>query len=89
MKKKRALAASRIPDDYDLQHTGPFYTFNDPSQQPNSLTFMVGDNHEMLKITSEGFYVRGKQVPQDAQEAETVYNAFREFLVYHNLARED
>jgi hypothetical protein len=42
-------------------------------------TSTTGDG-ELLKITPEGFYVRGARVPQDAEEAQIVYNAFDEFL---------
>jgi hypothetical protein len=41
----------------------------------------------MLKITRTGFYVRGKLVDQDDKEAEIVYNAFKEWMVYSALTR--
>ena len=41
----------------------------------------------MLKITSDGFYVRGIKVPADEQEAESVYRAFKEFLIWSALIR--
>jgi len=34
---------------------------------------------EVLKITPEGFYVRGQLVPQDEKEAMAVYKAFRQW----------
>ena len=80
MKKKRALSASR---DSDV-----VYEFHDPEAEPNSLSLVIDQTHEMLKITKTGFYVRGQLVPQDEREAEMVYNAFREFLTYHSIARE-
>jgi hypothetical protein len=42
----------------------------------------------MLKVADDGFYVRGTKVPMDDKEAETVYNAFKEFLVWSRLSRE-
>ena len=42
---------------------------------------------EMIKVTKDGFYVRGKKVPADDQEAETVYNAFKQWLTWANLQR--
>lgn len=42
---------------------------------------------EMLKITSEGFYVRGVKVEQDIDEAKRVYEAFRSWLVWTTFAR--
>lgn len=42
---------------------------------------------EMLRISNDGFYVRGKKVAVDDKEAETVYNAFKQFLVWAELNR--
>lgn len=86
MKKKRALAASRIPDDYAQDETGPIYMIRDTSTEPNTIIFNTG-TEEQLKITKTGFYVRGKKVDQDDLEAETVYNALKEFLTYQALTR--
>lgn len=52
----------------------------------NSLTMVAGGT-EMLRVAPEGFYVRGQRVPADAKEAETVYNAFKQFLVWAELNR--
>jgi hypothetical protein len=41
----------------------------------------------MLKITQDAFYVRGQPVTIDAQEANTVYEAFRAWLTWSNLQR--
>ncbi len=60
-------------------------SFNTPSE--NNITCMAG-GVEMLKVAEDGFYVRGKKVPADDKEAETVYNAFKEFLVWSRLHRE-
>ena len=42
---------------------------------------------EMLRVAQDGFYVRGERVPADDKEAETVYNAFKQFLVWAELNR--
>jgi hypothetical protein len=42
---------------------------------------------EMLRVAKDGFYVRGERVPVDDKEAETVYNAFKQFLVWAELNR--
>ncbi len=42
---------------------------------------------EMLRVAQDGFYVRGQRVPADDKEAETVYNAFKQFLVWSELNR--
>ena len=61
------------------------YNFHEP--KPNNITFMQGQT-EMLKVSDDGFYVRGVKVAQDDKEAETVYNAFKEFLVWSRLHRD-
>ena len=86
MKKKRALAASRMPDDYVTEQNGPIYTIRDPGQEPGTI-ILTTETDEMIKISKTGFYVRGKKVEQDDREAEIVYNAFKEFLTYHALTR--
>lgn len=56
------------------------------SEKPNDITFNAGpENDEMLKITADGFYVRGVLVPQDAKEAEAVYKAFRQWMTWNSL----
>ena len=54
---------------------------------PSSITLNTGKNNdsEMIKITDDGFWVRGVKVPQDDKEAETVYNAFKQWLAWANL----
>jgi len=52
--------------------------------KPGSITMTTGQT-EMLKVAPDGFYVRGQKVPVDDQEAEMVYNAFKEFLVWSRL----
>jgi hypothetical protein len=86
MIKKRMMAASRDPNFQDHQ-----YVLRGNEPEAGNIVFHAGnsleDNTEMLKITKTGFYVRGILVEQDDKEAEIVYNAFREFLTYHALAR--
>lgn len=52
----------------------------------NSLTMYAGGT-EMLRVGPDGFYVRGERVPADDKEAETVYNAFKQFLTWAELNR--
>lgn len=56
---------------------------NDP---PSNIIFYAGAN-EVLKLSEDGFWVKGKKVDADHQEASAVYRAFKEFLVYHALTR--
>lgn len=53
----------------------------------SNIVFNTGHS-EILKITEDGFYVRGKRVPADEKEAEAVYRAFKQFLVHHALTKE-
>ena len=54
--------------------------------RPNTITLNEGAD-EMLRITPEGFYVRGVLVEQDAQEAQKVYQAFKSWMIWANLTR--
>ena len=54
--------------------------------EPNSLTMFAGGS-EMIRVAPDGFYVRGQKIPADDKEAETVYNAFKQFLVWAELNR--
>jgi hypothetical protein len=58
--------------------------FADVTTQPNNITCLAGGT-EMLKVGPEGFWVRGVQVPQDDQEALTVYNAFKAWMTWASL----
>jgi hypothetical protein len=64
--------------------TMPEYKFHEP--EPSTITCMAGCT-EMLKVGLDGFWVRGVKVPQDNKEATTVYNAFKQFLVWSELNR--
>ena len=62
----------------------PEYTFHNPT--PSNITLVAGTT-EMLKVAEDGCYVRGEKVPADDKEAETVYKAFKQFLVWAELHR--
>lgn len=53
----------------------------------NNITCIAG-GVEMLKVADDGFYVRGVKVPADDKEAETVYNAFKSFLMWAELNKQ-
>lgn len=53
----------------------------------DSIIFRSSHNDEMLKIASDGFYVRGVKVQQDEREAETVYKTFHQWLIWATLNR--
>jgi hypothetical protein len=54
----------------------------------NTITFHAGNtNNEMLRVSPKGFWVRGVKVEQDDKEAEVVYNAFKQWLVWSEMNR--
>lgn len=59
----------------------------DDEPEPTQITLNLSTD-EWIKITSEGFWVRGVKVPQDEKEAVTVYNAFKEYLTWANMTRQ-
>lgn len=63
-----------------------FAVSNSENLQPSNITLNTGST-EMLRVAKDGFYVRGVKVPADDKEAETVYNAFKQFLVWAELHR--
>lgn len=52
----------------------------------DSIVFNAADN-EMLKVTQDGFWVRGVRVEQGPGEAEAVYAAFKEFMTWAIISR--
>jgi hypothetical protein len=73
-----------------------FYIRDNPQPTPvlsvtsppeNNIIFHTGKS-EMLKVTEDGFYVRGVKVEADEKEAVAVYRAFKQFLVHHALTKE-
>ena len=65
------------------------HVVSDAPVEDNSITFFIGEEapEEMLKICPEGFYVRGKKVEQDEEEAQQVYDAFIEWLEHQNALK--
>ena len=56
-------------------------------QPTNTITCMAG-GAEMLKVSPEGFWVRGVKVDQDDNEATTVYNAFKAWMIWAQLNKD-
>lgn len=52
----------------------------------NTVTFFCAGD-EMLRCSDKGFWVRGQLVKQSDKEAEIVYNSFKQWLAYQQLAR--
>ena len=60
--------------------------FHTPKQDA-SIVMHMGDGDEMLRVTSDGFWVRGVRVKQDGNEAEIVYNAFKQWMAWAALTQ--
>jgi hypothetical protein len=69
--------------DYTL--TGSYQLHCDQDVQ-NNIVFNAGSpTVEMLKVSPTEFWVRGIKVDQDDKEAETVYNAFKSWMMWAKL----
>jgi len=64
-----------------------FYTISQPEEQANTITCLAG-GAEMLRVSPDGFWVRGIRVVQDDNEAETVYNAFKAWMTWATLNKD-
>ena len=62
----------------------PFLSVTAPPK--NNIIFNAGPE-EMLRVSEDGFYLRGVKVVADEKEAAAVYKAFKSFLVHHALTR--
>ena len=61
--------------------------FHEDSPPANTTLFMCAGD-EVLKISSEGFWVRGVKVEQGPNEAEEVYRAFKQWMEWQVLTRD-
>lgn len=52
----------------------------------NNIT-LLANNSEMLKVSADGFYVRGVKLEQDEKEAKAVFDAFHSWLTWAALTR--
>ena len=69
-------------DDWMEQYTGELdYNNYDSSLGANNIK-LTGGGEEMLRISQDGFYIRGVKVEADAKEAEAVYKAFKSWMTY-------
>lgn len=56
--------------------------------EPGNSTIFYSSGEEVLRLSKDGFWVKGVKVKQDDKEAEVVYTAFRQWLVWQNLTHE-
>jgi len=71
-----------IKDEWDEA----FYNTKTTHNHTITFTSGTGEDSEMLRVTPDGFYVRGVKVPADAKEAEQVYTAFKQWLTWNTLS---
>ena len=70
---------------YTLQSINPTPSMTMSSPESGSdITFNSGPD-EMLRITQDGFYVRGVRVPADDKEAVAVYNSFKQWIIWASM----
>lgn len=72
------------PRDIVTADGGP-YTLR--SDVPNAITCLCG-GEEMLKVSSDGFWVRGVRVEQDEGEAQAVYEGFKAWMAWAQITRD-
>jgi hypothetical protein len=70
--------------DYHQQSNQQVYEILKPNPDAG-ISMNVAGGDEMLRVTKNGFYVRGVLIEQDDKEAEIVYNAFKQWLAWANL----
>jgi hypothetical protein len=62
--------------------------WNSKRHTPSSTITCVAGGAEMLRVSPEGFWVRGVKVKQDDTEALTVYNAFKAWMTWAQLNKD-
>ena len=63
-----------------------FFLAPGSDEYQNSVSFH-GAGEEMIRLSPNGFWVRGVKLEQDDNEARIVYNAFKEWLTWQQLNR--
>jgi hypothetical protein len=77
-----ATPNGNIDNRTEYEFVEPTVSFRDPV--PSNITCFAG-GEEMLRVSPDGFWVRGVKVEQDAQEAQAVYNAFKQWMAWTSL----
>ena len=54
---------------------------------PENTITLLANNSEMLKVSADGFYVRGVKLEQDEKEAKAVFDAFHSWFTWATLNR--
>lgn len=64
------------------QEAVPVITMTAP---PENSVVLSCANEEMLRIATDGFYIRGVKLEQNDTEAKQVYNTFKQWLEWNVL----
>jgi hypothetical protein len=84
----QVVYANAPADPTEGLELGKLYIDPEWEEKQNTITFQAGSpSVEMLKVSPKGFWVRGVKVTQDDKEAEIVYNAFKQWMVWAELNR--
>ncbi len=82
-----------MPVKHFLNLSNDMITIDNQSNQPSKIVFHEPTDHSastpMLEIRGDQFYVRGKPVPIDENEAKAVYQAFHQWLTWAYLSHDD
>ena len=62
--------------------------WNSRGHTPSGTITCLAGGAEMLRVSPEGFWVRGVKVEQDDTEALTVYNAFKAWMTWAQLNKD-
>jgi hypothetical protein len=68
-----------------MESTEEYRIVDTAEETRNAIAFHGPQQEEMLRISGQGFWVRGVKVTQDDQEAKNVYNAFTAWLAWVQL----
>jgi len=61
-----------------------FWGYNNPEEK--NIVFKTG-TAEMLRVSPDGFWVRGVKVEQGPDEAKAVYNAIKQIITWETVQR--
>ena len=64
------------------------YEFASMAHAPSNTISCMAGGEEMLRVTPDGFWVRGVKVSQDDNEAQLVYNAFKAWMTWAQLNKD-
>ena len=82
------MAHRKSPETNPSVHGMSGYDFPSMVHAPSNTITCLSGGDEMLRVSPEGFWVRGVRVEQDDTEALTVYNAFKSWMTWAQLNKD-